>query len=136
MPTQISQKCSYVRAAISSSLVRSLTLVARAMARVCSQCGVEMPPSSPARINKFVNGMLMCSRECGHAAGSRSICGAWCGCTGYTIKRRLLRKSRVQMRIMDSVIRYHDLEEEVDDLLVEETGNTGFLSRLRLLRDG
>ena len=47
-------------------------------------------------------------------------------CSGYAIKRRLLREHRVQMRIMDSVIRYRDLEEEVGDPLVEETGNTGF----------
>ena len=30
------------------------------------------------------------------------------------------------MRVMDNVIRDHDLEEEAEDLLVEETGNTGF----------
>ena len=87
------------------------------MALVCSQCGVDMPPPQPpARINRRWNGMLMCSRECEHAAGSRSICGAWCGCTGYAIKRRLLREHRVQMRIMDSVIHYHDLEQEVSRL--------------------
>ena len=96
------------------------------MAPVCSQCGGEVPPLPPAPIRWFFDGMLMCSMECVHAAGDRSNCGAWCECTGYAIKRGLLREHRVQMRVMDNVIRDHDLEEEAEDLLVEETGNTGF----------
>ena len=70
--------------------------------------------------------MVMCSRECGHAAGDRSACGVWCPCTAYAIKRRLLRQHRVQMRVMDDVIRQHRLEDDAEDAVVEETGNTGF----------
>ena len=97
------------------------------MALVCSQCGVDMPPPQPpARINRRWNGMLMCSRECEHAAGSRDICGAWCGCTGYSIKRRLLRNHRAAMRIMDELIVQNELDAELEELLIEETGNTNY----------
>ena len=97
------------------------------MALVCSQCGVDMPPPQrPARINRRWNGMLMCSRECEHAAGSRDLCGAWCGCTGYSIKRRLLRNHRAAMRVMDELICQCDLDGEQEDRLVEETGNTNY----------
>ena len=93
------------------------------MALVCSQCGVEMPS---ARIKRHWNCMLMCSRECEHAAGSRDICGAWCGCTGYSIKLRLLRNYRAAMRIMDELIVQNELDAELEELLIEETGNTNY----------
>ena len=47
-------------------------------------------------------------------------------CSGYAIKRRLLRQHRLQMRVMDNVIRQHGVEEDAEALVVEETGNTGF----------
>ena len=47
-------------------------------------------------------------------------------CGGYAIKRRLLREHRVQMRVMDNVIRHHDLEEKAEAFVAEETGNTGY----------
>ena len=40
--------------------------------------------------------------------------------------RRLLRDHRRNMRVMDDVIREHDLAEELEDRMVEETGNTNF----------
>ena len=69
-----------------------------------------MPPSPPAPARWFYDGMLMCSMACVHAAGDRSNCGAGCTCIGYAVKGRLLREHRVQMRVMDNVIRDHDLE--------------------------
>ena len=69
----------------------------------------------------------MCSRECGHAAGDRSACLGWnCGCRDYAKKRRLLREHRVNMRVMDDVILENGLDEELEDRLVQETGNTNF----------
>ena len=61
-----------------------------------------------------------------HAAGDRSACGVWCPCTAYAITRRLLRQHRVRMRVMDDVIRQHRLEDDAEDAVVEETGNSGF----------
>jgi hypothetical protein len=49
-----------------------------------------------------------------------------CGCTRYAKKRRLLRRHRVQMRIMDEIIADHGLDEELEEALIDETGNTGF----------
>ena len=60
--------------------------------------------------------MRMCSDKCMHAAGSRSNCGPWCECTGYAIKRRMLREHRVLMRCMDALIVEHGLEAELDAL--------------------
>ena len=56
------------------------------------------------------------------------MCVCWrdCGCTGYAKKRRLLREHRRKMRVMDELIEDHGLEEELQELLVDETGNTNF----------
>ena len=70
--------------------------------------------------------MVMCSRECGHAAGDRSACGAWCPCTAYAIKRRLLRQHRVQMRVVEDVLRQHGLEDGAEDAVMLETGKNSF----------
>ena len=61
-----------------------------------------------------------------HAEGDRSACWQGCGCTGYAQKRRLLRWHRRNMRVMDELIEDHGLEEELQELLVDETGNTNF----------
>ena len=42
--------------------------------------------------------------------------------------RRLLREHRANMRIMEGVLDHHDLTYQLDVLLVEHTGNTGFLA--------
>ena len=47
-------------------------------------------------------------------------------CTGYNKKRRSLREHRVNMRIMDDVIEDHGLAGELENRLVDETGNTNF----------
>ena len=56
------------------------------------------------------------------------MCVCWrdCGCTGYAKKRRLLREHRRKMRVMDELIEDHGLEEELQERLVDETGNTNF----------
>ena len=72
-------------------------------------------------------GQWVCSRKCSHAAGDRSGCLSWdCGCTHYSKRRRLLREHRVKMRIMDDVITDHGLEDELEDRLMWETGNSNF----------
>ena len=40
--------------------------------------------------------------------------------------RRLLRDHRAEMRIMEGLLDQHDLSSELDDLLIEHTGNTIF----------
>ena len=96
------------------------------MALVCSQCARPMPAAT-ARFNRRYLGQWVCSRECGHAAGDRSGCPGWnCGCTGYAKRRRWLRDHRVNMRIMDDLIWDNGLEDELEDRLVQETGNTNF----------
>ena len=40
--------------------------------------------------------------------------------------RRLLRDHRANMRIMEGLLDQHDLSSELDDLLIEHTGNTMF----------
>lgn len=49
-----------------------------------------------------------------------------CGCTEYSKKRRALRQHREQMRIMRDVIEENDLDDELEEAMVEETGNTHF----------
>ena len=75
----------------------------------------------------------MCGYQCRHAAGDHSICnvlgcicGCICDCTGYAKKRRLLRRHRVNMRIMDQVISQSGLDEELADQIERATGNTNF----------
>ena len=43
-------------------------------------------------------------------------CGPWCACTGYAIKRRMLREHRVLMRCMYALIVEHGLDAELDAL--------------------
>ncbi len=84
-------------------------------------------PAPTGRFNRRYPGQWVCSRECGHAAGDRSGCLRWnCGCTDYAKKWRLLREHRVNMRVMDDVILDNGLDEELEDRLVQETGNTNF----------
>jgi hypothetical protein len=87
----------------------------------CAQCS-EPLPAQPYR----VGGQLYCNTRCAHAAGDRSVCRAGFGCTGYARKRRLLRQHRQQMRVMDDIIADAGLTHELEQRLVEETGNTGF----------
>ena len=97
------------------------------MANVCSQCGVQLPAPPAGQFPLRYLGQLLCSRECGHAAGDRSACLGWdCGCTRYAKKRRWLREHRVQMRLMDELIVQHGLGAELENLMNEETGNTSF----------
>ena len=83
-----------------------------------------MPPG-PGTIRYL--GRWMCSAECSHAAGDRSACYGWdCGCTRYAKKRRLLIAHRREMRIMEDLIHEHGLGEELEERIIEETGNVGF----------
>ena len=91
--------------------------------RICSHCA-ELKPESARSC--FYLDRWMCSRECIHAAGDRSACWQGCGCTRYSKKRRLLREHRRNMRVMDALIEDHGLEEELEDRMVAETGNTNF----------
>ena len=63
-----------------------------------------------------------CSRECQHAAGDRSACQG----SQYSKKRRLLREHRWEMRTMGALLAEHGLLDEMDDRVLEATGNTGF----------
>ena len=86
-----------------------------------------MPAPTAGHFNRRYLGQWVCSRECGHAAGNHSGCLRWnCGCTEYAKRRRLLRDHRVNMRIMDDVIFENGLDEELEDRLVQETGNANF----------
>jgi hypothetical protein len=58
-------------------------------------------------------------------AQSRTVVAAGID-TGYARKRRLLRQHRVQMRAMDDLIDEHGLAGELEERLIEETGNTAF----------
>ena len=94
---------------------------------VCSQCGVRLPAPPAGQFHLRYLGRLLCSRECGHAAGDRSACLGWdCGCTRYAKKRRWLRAHREQMCIMDELIAAHDLDAELEQLIIADTGDTGF----------
>ena len=88
------------------------------MARVhCSQCGADLPLEAPLRF--FLGDRRMCNLKCMHAAGDRSHCGPYCGCTGYAIKRRMLREHREVMRCMQTIIVENGLEEDLDQLWTE-----------------
>ena len=85
------------------------------MARVrCSQCGADLPLEAPFRY--FYDDKRMCNLKCMHDAGSRAHCGPGCGCTGYALKRRMLREHRELMRCMETIIVENGLNEELDDL--------------------
>ena len=88
---------------------------------VCSRCSV-----TSALPGLWWQNSWYCSAACSHAAGDRTACTQHCGCTGYARKRRLLRDHRANMRIMEQLIDHHDLSEELDDLLIQHTGNTNF----------
>ena len=46
--------------------------------------------------------------------------------TGYAKKRRLLREHRRNMRIMEELVNENGLTSELEERLIEETGNTHF----------
>ena len=46
--------------------------------------------------------------------------------TSYGKQRCVLRKHRIEMRIMDSLLNRNSLTDELQDDFVEETGNTGY----------
>jgi predicted hydrolase (HD superfamily) len=76
----------------------------------------------------FYMGQWKCSYRCLHDAGDFTSCGIpgfVCGCTGYAKKRRLLRRHRASMRVMEDVIAENGLEGEVEREL-EDTGNSKF----------
>ena len=92
------------------------------MSRTCQQCHVSKPLPGCFWMDNWY-----CSNVCRHDAGDRTGCYGWeCGCTQYAKKRRLLRAHRIQMRIMDDLIDDNDLHDELEERMVEETGNTGF----------
>ena len=95
-----------------------------AMFHVCSQCGEQR---QPGETSCYWRGAWHCSRECCHAAGDRTACSRWeCGCSRYAKKRRLLRGHREQMRVMMDLIEDNDLEEELQEDMIAETGNTNY----------
>ena len=81
-----------------------------------------------------IDGLPIAHEECQMAAGlfvdnpvpPKGKGGKGNGCTKYSKKRRLLREHRRNMRVMDDVIRDHGLAEELEDRMVEETGNSNF----------
>ena len=92
------------------------------MALVCGRCNVTSDLPGLWWQNRWY-----CSAFCSHAAGDRTACNGWnCGCTNYAKKRRLLRDHRINMRVMDAVISENGLQEELEDRLVQETGDTNF----------
>ena len=82
----------------------------------CGQCGTTI------QTLHFYNGNRYCSEECCHKAGDRRRCriGGNCGCTPWAIKRRQLRKSRVEMRVMHQVISDFALERTLERRLAAE----------------
>ena len=70
---------------------------------------------------------MFCSCTCSHAAGDGTACVGWnCGCTEYAKKRRLLRDHRINMRIVDDVILVNGLQEELEERMIQETGDANF----------
>ena len=82
----------------------------------CGQCGTTI------QTLHFYNDNRYCSEECCHKAGDRRRCriGGNCGCTPWAIKRRQLRKSRVEMRVMQQVISDYALERTLARRLADE----------------
>ena len=80
----------------------------------CSQCGTELPLQAEHKF--FLGDKRMCNFKCLHDAGSRAHCGPGCGCTGYAIKRRMLREHRELLRCMECIISENNLYEELDAL--------------------
>jgi hypothetical protein len=74
---------------------------------------------------RFFLGSWYCSRRCAHDGGDRTACNGWdCGCTRYSKMRRMLRKHRAQMRITEDYLVENGFDEELEDRIIEETGNT------------
>ena len=80
----------------------------------CVVCG-----TSPAT-TQFC-GQHYCFAACGARLGDEAAKNLIS--TRYANKRRWLRNHRAQMRVVQEVIEQHDLEDEVEDRVVEETGN-------------
>jgi hypothetical protein len=75
----------------------------------------------------FFRSNWFCNRKCTHDSGDRTACTGWdCGCTRYSKMRRMLRKHRVNMRIMQDLLESYGHEDELEACLIEETGNTQF----------
>ena len=92
--------------------------------RLCGHRAVVWPASaeSCSHLEQW-----MCSKKCNQAAEDRRLCGRDCGCTGYSKKRRLLREHRREMRVMVELIEEYGLEDELEERLIDETGNTNFI---------
>ena len=75
-------------------------------------------------------------RQCGHCRSWKSVCdesrlwGGWfyCSydCTAYAKKRRLLRRHRENMRVMEDLIQDHELDRELEERMIDQTGDTMF----------
>lgn len=92
---------------------------------LCRHCGSTV--SGVFHVDYYyVDGFTFCNKECAHEAGDRSVCGDWCPCTKYAIKRRHLRQHRTQMRIMEDIIFEHHHERQYEDEVIEVTGNTPY----------
>ena len=72
--------------------------------------------------NRLWQAKWYCSSKCSHDAGDHEFCEEGCGCSGYAKKRRQLRSHRVEMRVMENLIKEEDLEEEMLDRICDETG--------------
>ena len=90
--------------------------------RQCTQCGHQEAYS----VSGFWQDNWYCSAVCMHAAGDRSACWRVCGCTGYVKKRRLLRKHRACMRVMDDLIEEEGLAHDLEGRMIQRTGDTNF----------
>ena len=90
----------------------------------CAQCKEWEEPGPTAGCYR---GTWMCSIKCMHDAGDRGVCRAGtCGCTGYAIKRRLLREHRAEMRVMQDLIDAEELGEQLERDLAEAGIGTQF----------
>ena len=93
--------------------------VAAAELRQCSYCQHWKPVCDE---NRLWQAKWYCSSKCSHDAGDHEFCEEGCGCSGYAKKRRQLRSHRVEMRVMENLIKEEDLEEEMLDRICDETG--------------
>ncbi len=82
---------------------------------LCRQCG-EMKSWYDYMDGSMCSGQCL---QCAHDAGDRSVCSQMreCGCTEFAKVRRLLRNHRRAMRIMDSLIYEHSLDDELSSRL-------------------
>ena len=91
--------------------------------KVCKQCGATEAKNNGSGCYR---GKWYCSSGCMHDAGDRSCCHRHCGCSRYGRKRRQLREHRAEMRIMEGIIESCGQKDEMERLIIEETGNTGY----------